>query len=138
VFSAAFVDRLARYAAAFARLHRAETGRPPVVCPVNEISFFAWAGGDMARMNPWARGRGHELKRQLARAAIAATHAVREAAPGARVLAIDPVIHVVPRRARTPGPPPPTPRRSSRPGTCSAGGWSPASAAGRGCSTWSG
>jgi hypothetical protein len=84
VFSAAFVDRLARYAAAFARLHLEETGRAPVVCPVNEISFLAWAGGDMARMNPWARGRGHELKRQLARAAIAATHAVRERrrAPG--------------------------------------------------------
>ena len=104
VFSAAFADRLARYAAAFARLHLEETGRPPVACPVNEISFLAWAGGDMARMNPGARGRGHELKRQLARAAIAATQAVREAAPGARVLAIDPVIHVAPRPGRDPGP----------------------------------
>ncbi len=104
VFSAAFVDRLARYAGAFARLHLEETGRPPIVCPVNEISFLAWAGGDMARMNPGARGRGGELKRQLARAAIAATHAVREAAPGARVLAIDPVIHVVPREGQDPGP----------------------------------
>jgi hypothetical protein len=104
VFSAAFVDRLARYAGAFARLHLEETGRPPVACPVNEISFLAWAGGDMARMNPGARGRGHELKRQLARATIAATHAVREAAPGARVLAIDPVIHVVPRAGQDPGP----------------------------------
>jgi hypothetical protein len=104
VFSAAFVDRLARYAAAFARLHVEETGRAPVVCPVNEISYFAWAGGDMARMNPSARGRGDELKRQLARAAIATTHAVREAAPGARVLAVDPLIHVVPRPGQDPGP----------------------------------
>ncbi|CAA9469212.1 MAG: hypothetical protein AVDCRST_MAG13-333, partial [uncultured Solirubrobacteraceae bacterium] len=39
-----------------------------------------------------------------ARAAISATHAVREAAPGARVLAIDPVIHVAPRPGRDPGP----------------------------------
>ena len=47
-------------------------------------------------MNPGARERGDELKRQLARAAIAATHAVREAARDARVLAIDPLIHVAP------------------------------------------
>ncbi|MFC7554415.1 hypothetical protein ACFQU7_22735 [Pseudoroseomonas wenyumeiae] len=39
IFSAAFVERFARYAAAFARLHLEETGRPPMVCPVNEISF---------------------------------------------------------------------------------------------------
>lgn len=98
-FSAAFPDRLGRYAAAFARLHLGETGRAPMVCPVNEISFLAWIGGSVAAMNPGARGRGDELKRQLVRAAIAATYAVRTAAPGARILAIDPVIHV----ASTPG-----------------------------------
>ena len=103
VFSAGFVDRLAHYAAAFARLHLEETGRPPVVCPVNEISFLAWAGGDMARINPGARGRGLELKRQLVRAAAAAARAVRQAAPEARVLAIEPMIHVVPRRSEDTG-----------------------------------
>ena len=99
VFSASFVDRFARYAAAFARLHVEETGRPALVCPVNEMSFLAWAGGDMAQMNPGTRRRGRELKAQLARAAIAGTHAVRHAAPGTRTLAIEPLIHVVPRRA---------------------------------------
>ncbi|MDB5374766.1 MAG: beta-glucosidase, partial [Belnapia sp.] len=52
VFSAAFVERFAHYAAAFARLHLEVTGRPAMVCPVNEISFLAWAGGDMRRLNP--------------------------------------------------------------------------------------
>jgi hypothetical protein len=104
VFSAAFVERLARYAAAFAHLHLEETGRPPIVCPVNEISYLAWAGGDMARMNPLARGRGYELKRQLARAAIAAVSAVRAVAPGARILAIDPVIHIAPAPGKDAGP----------------------------------
>ena len=99
VFSPGFVDRLADYAAAFARLHLEETGRPPLICPVNEISFLAWAGGDMAKMNPAARGRGLELKRQLVRAAAAAARAVRQAAPGARILAIEPIIHVVPKRS---------------------------------------
>ncbi len=98
VFSAGFVDRLAHYAAAFARLHLEETGRPPMVCPVNEISFLAWAGGDMARMNPGTRGRGLGLKRQLVRAAAAAARAVRQTAPGARILAVEPIIHVVPHR----------------------------------------
>ncbi len=98
IFSAAFVDRFARYAAAFGRLHLQETGRPPIVCPINEISFFAWAGGDMAKMNPGTRGRGHELKMQLVRAAIAGIHALRQAAPNARTLAIEPLIHVAPRR----------------------------------------
>ena len=97
VFAPAFVDRFARYAAAFARLHREETGRAPLVCPVNEISFLAYAGGDMERCNPHATGRGMDLKRNLVRAAIAGTHAVRAAVPGTRVAAIDPVIHIVPR-----------------------------------------
>jgi hypothetical protein len=102
VFSSAFPDRLARYAAAFARLHLSETGRPPVVCPVNEISFLAWAGGDMGRMNPAERDRGRELKRQLVRAAVAATRAVREAAPGARIIAVEPVIHIAPITGQDP------------------------------------
>jgi hypothetical protein len=104
VWSAAFVRRFACYAAAFARLHLEETGRPPFICPVNEISFLAWAGGDMARLNPWTRGRGAELKRQLVRAAIAATFAVREAAHGARFATIDPIIHIVPPAGCDPRP----------------------------------
>lgn len=97
VFSAAFVDRFAAFAAAFARLHLNETGRPPFVCTVNEISFLAWGGGDMARMGPHTQGRGGELKRQLVRTAIAGTRAVREATAGARFAVIDPIIHIVPR-----------------------------------------
>lgn len=99
VFSPAFVDRFAAYAAAFAKLHVEETGRAPFVCPVNEISFLAFAGGDMERCSPHAKGRGMELKRNLIRAAVAGTHAVRAAAPGTRTAAIDPVINIVPRRA---------------------------------------
>lgn len=97
VFGAAFVDRFARYAAAFTRLHLEETGRAPFLCPVNEISFLAFAGGDMARCSPHATGRGMELKRNLVRAAIAGTAAAREVAPASRFAAIDPIINIVPR-----------------------------------------
>jgi hypothetical protein len=104
VFSAAFVERFGRFAGAFARLHLTETGRPPMVCPINEISFLAWAGGDMGIMNPDARQRGNELKRQLVRATIGAIHAMRAVALGARFMAIDPLIHLVPRAGQDPRP----------------------------------
>jgi hypothetical protein len=97
VFSPAFVDRFARFSAAFARLHVEETGRAPFTCPINEMSFIAFSGGDMARSSPHATGRGMDLKRNLIRAAAAATRAVRQVAPGARFAAIDPVINIVPR-----------------------------------------
>src|SRR4051794_34931546 len=95
-------NRFARYATAFARLHLQETGRPPLVCPINEISYLAWAGGEVARMNPGTRGRGSELKRQLVHATVCAIRQMRMAAPGTRVFAIDPVIHVVAGRGRDP------------------------------------
>ncbi len=97
IWSPGFVEGFAAYAAAFARLHREETGRPPMLCPVNEIAFFAWAGGDVAIMNPGARDKADELKRQLVRAALAGTAAVRTAVPGSWVSAIDPIIHITPR-----------------------------------------
>jgi hypothetical protein len=79
---------------------RAETGEAPLLCPVNEISFVAWSGGSTGHMNPFAVGKGNELKRQVVRAALAGTRAARAAAPGALVFAIEPRIHIVPRPER--------------------------------------
>jgi hypothetical protein len=96
IWGSAFVDRFARFAAAAAALIRDEGGgAPPLLCPVNEISFWAWAGGDQGRFGPCARRRGGELKRQLVRASIAGIDAVRAVDPGARFVQVDPVIHVV-------------------------------------------
>jgi hypothetical protein len=94
IWSPAFPERLAKFAAAAARLIRDETGLPPLVCPMNEISFWAWAGGDTGRFGPCATGRGMDLKRQLVRGAIAATAAVRAADPEARFISAEPVIHI--------------------------------------------
>jgi hypothetical protein len=96
IWSAEFPDRLAAFAAAAARMIRQETGAPPFVCPVNEISYWAWAGGQTGRFGPCAQERGHDLKRVLVRAAIAATRAVREAEPQARFICAEPVIHIDP------------------------------------------
>ena len=41
--SEGFVESYARFAAEAVRVHRAATGEPAVVVPVNEINFFTWA-----------------------------------------------------------------------------------------------
>ncbi len=92
-FSEDFVPRFADYAAAFAALAFEETGEAPILCPLNEISFLAWAGGETGHFNPCTQGRGPEVKRQAVRATLAATRAVRAAVPGTRVFAVEPLIH---------------------------------------------
>ena len=89
-----FPTRLARWARAFADLVASETDEVPLYCPVNEISFVAWGAGDVAYLEPFRRGKGAHVKRQLARAAIEASGAVRRADPRARLCHVDPVIHI--------------------------------------------
>ncbi len=95
-----FVERFARFAEATARLVREESDRVPFYSPINEMSFLAWAGGDVAYLAPLGRGRGDELKHQLVRASIAAIEAIRGVDRRARFVQVDPVIHVVPRSNR--------------------------------------
>ncbi|KQT45689.1 glycosyl transferase family 1 [Devosia sp. Leaf420] len=90
-----FVDRFAAFARAAARLVRDHSDSIPFYCPVNEISFTAWGGGDAGYLNPFARGRGFELKVQLTRAAIAAMEAILEIDNRARFVHCDPAINVV-------------------------------------------
>lgn len=94
IWSPAFVDRFAGFAAAAARLIRSESDAIPFFCPINEISFLAWAGGDEGYMNPFARGEGERLKVQLVRAAIAAVDAIRAVDHRARFVYAEPAIHV--------------------------------------------
>jgi len=95
IWSPGFVDRFARYAGACAITVREESDAVPFYCPVNEISFFSWGGGDAGYLNPFANGRGFELKVQLARAAIAAMEAILQVDPRARFVHCDPVINVI-------------------------------------------
>ena len=59
----------AQYAAAFARFLSCETERTPMITPVNEISYLAWAGGDVQCMNPFEAARGGFQSRPVARPA---------------------------------------------------------------------
>jgi hypothetical protein len=99
-FAPAFVARFAGLAGAFARLVVEETGRPPLVAPVNEISFVTWGAGTDGFLNPFALGRNAEIKAQLVRAAIAAIEAVWTVAPKARIVHPDPLINVIPDPAK--------------------------------------
>jgi hypothetical protein len=96
IWEPAFIDRFARFCAAAARVVRDETDAVPFYCPVNEISYMSWASADMGHFHPACMGRGHELKRQLVLASVAAIHAIRAVAPNARFVQAEPAIHVLP------------------------------------------
>jgi hypothetical protein len=95
VFAPAFPDRLARHARAFAAWLSTESDQPAMITPINEMSFLAWAGGDVRCMNPFASARGVELKAQLVRATIEVIEAIRDVIPAARFLQPEPVINIV-------------------------------------------
>lgn len=95
IWQPAFVEHFARYAGAAASRISEVLGDGQFYCPVNEISFWAWAGGDVGLFNPWGKGRGMELKKQLVRATLAGMEAIRAVDREARFVLVDPAIHVV-------------------------------------------
>jgi beta-glucosidase/6-phospho-beta-glucosidase/beta-galactosidase len=100
IFSSEFIDRFNGVVKAFAEIWREESEGTPFFCPVNEISFLSWAGGEVAYLNPFEQGRGFELKLQLVRASIAAMDTIREVLPDARFVHVEPVINVLPHPSR--------------------------------------
>jgi beta-glucosidase/6-phospho-beta-glucosidase/beta-galactosidase len=96
IFSAEFVDRFTAFAAEAAK-QISDYQEIPLISPINEISFFSWAGGEGGIFNPFAHHRGDEMKRQLVRASIQAIDAIREVNPKTLVFQVDPMINVVPQ-----------------------------------------
>ena len=95
-FGDEFPKRFADYCHAAASHISAHSDGPFYFTPVNEPSFFAWAGGEVGRFAPHCYGRGSELKIALVRAAIAGINAIRAVLPAARIVNVDPVCRVVP------------------------------------------
>jgi hypothetical protein len=95
-FRTRFPEHFARYARAFASFLASTADEAPILVPINEISFLAWAGGDVGCMNPFELARGVELKAQLVRATIEAMEAVWDVLPQARFLQPEPLIQIVP------------------------------------------
>jgi beta-glucosidase/6-phospho-beta-glucosidase/beta-galactosidase len=100
IFEPAFIDRFARFCREVARHVRERTDAVPLYTPVNEISFFAWAAGEVGWFYPHAHHRGGDVKRQLIRACIAAIEAIWDVDPRARMVTVEPLIHVVPPKKR--------------------------------------
>ena len=96
IFSTAFVRGFAAFAKE-AITHISEFTDRPYVSPINEISFFSWAGGEAGIFNPFAKHRGHEVKKQLVRATIEAIETMRSINPRVRIFQVDPLINIVPR-----------------------------------------
>lgn len=89
-FDADFVEAFAAFAEAAAR----RIGPGGHYCPINEISFLAWGGGEVGYLNPFVSGRGEELKQVLCKAAIAAIRRIRRVDPDAVIVACEPLIAV--------------------------------------------
>lgn len=100
IFSTEFIRRFAAMVKAFVRVLDAESEAPLFIAPVNEISFFAWAGGESAYLNPFETTRPHELKAQLVLAAIEAIEAAWSINPQTRIVHTDPLINVAHNLAR--------------------------------------
>lgn len=86
----------ADYAAAAAETHLRATGRPLSCCPLNEISFFAWAVDTGHFSKKLKSDRPGYVKRNLVRAAIAAAEAMQQVSPGLRFYWAEPLIQVSP------------------------------------------
>ena len=100
IFAPAFVDRFAKFSKAVARHIKEQSDEVPFYTPMNEISFFCWAAGEVGWFHPFGKKRGVELKHQLVRATIAAIEAVRDVDPRARIVSVEPLIHVVPPKGK--------------------------------------
>ena len=91
-----FIDRYSAFAAEAVRVHREVTGKPPLICPLNEISFMAWA----VEVGYFPFSGSKELgwfKRHLVKAAVAGMQAMRAVEPECRFVWAEPLIHVAPR-----------------------------------------
>ena len=97
IWSPEFITAFARYAAEAADLLCRISGSGGFYCVINEISFWAWAGGKTGLFAPAAHEKGPQLKRQLASAAIAATRAIKRVDAQAQFICAEPVIQVTPR-----------------------------------------
>lgn len=96
LFSSDFAACFADYCYAAASYVAARTDGVCYFTPINEPSYYSWAAGEVGVFAPHQKGRGWELKVNLARAAIRAIDAIRAACPGARMVNADPLCRVVP------------------------------------------
>ena len=90
-----FPDRFTDFALAALDVHQSVSGRPPFVCPLNEINFLSWAVDD-GYFPLRCPGEQGWIKRQLVRTAIVAARAIKKAWPKSTIVWAEPLIHIAP------------------------------------------
>ena len=88
--------RLADFAHDAAQMLRREGGAVAGWVPVNEMSFWAWAGGHMGYFGPHLTDQGDALKRQLVHGHRAVVNALRQLGRAEPMLVCEPLIWVHP------------------------------------------
>ena len=101
-FSEDFRASFAAYARAAAEYVTARVRGPYFFTPMNEITFFGFMAGEWGWAAPFGKDRETRrlLRVAMCAADIAGVKAIREVMPEARMVHIDPLIHVVPPRDR--------------------------------------
>ena len=94
-----FPDRFTDFALAALEVQQSASGRPPLVCPLNEINFLSWAVDDgyFPRVGPDRRGW---MKDQLVKTAITSARAIKQRWPKAVIVWAEPLIHIAPHDHR--------------------------------------
>src|SRR5438874_8861575 len=94
-----FPDRFTEFAMAALEVQQSISGRPPLVCPLNEINFLSWAVDDgyFPHVGPKQRGW---FKHQLVKTAVAAARAIKQRWPNSTIVWAEPLIHIAPRDRR--------------------------------------
>ena len=94
-----FPQRFTDFALAALDVRQLVSGRPPLICPLNEINFMSWA----VEVEYFPRVGPDEVgwfKRQLIRTAIAAAKAIRDRWPDATIVWAEPLVHIAPHSHR--------------------------------------
>jgi beta-glucosidase/6-phospho-beta-glucosidase/beta-galactosidase len=96
-FTDQFIDRFAKYCSAVAAYVSQHLPGPYYFTPINEITFFSFCGGEWGWVAPYKKTKEERFsfRLQLCKAAIAGVKAIRKILPDARMVHIDPLVHVV-------------------------------------------
>ncbi len=90
-----FAERFTEFALSAVEVQQSVSARPPLICPLNEISFLSWAIEDDYFPCAGTKTPG-SIKRLLVQAAIAASTAIRERWPEAQLSWAEPLINIAP------------------------------------------
>jgi beta-glucosidase/6-phospho-beta-glucosidase/beta-galactosidase len=101
-FGPDFIPRFADYCRAVAAHVVPRLPGPHFFTPINEITFFAFIGGEWGWAAPYRKTRQarFDLRQRLCAADVAGVQAIREVCPDARMVHIDPLVNVVAPRDR--------------------------------------